>query len=124
MEGIKLESSMESSDLGGYLLQKKIEVMIEANNKKVAVELSNLNKSISKLNVEIDEIKRQLSEARTSETTNSSRNEEKEESQSAVNTITITNTEKKSDLPKPRYGDYKSEDVAIDKVFYFGGKRS
>lgn len=123
MEGIRLESSMESSNLEGYLLQKKIEVMIDANNKRMAVELSNLNNTVNKLNAEISEIKRQLSEVRTSEITNSSKNEEKEESQSAVNTVTITNTEKKSDLPKPRYGNYESEDVSIDKIFYFGGGR-
>lgn len=117
MENLTLDSS-KSSDLDGYMLQKRIEIMIDINNKKIFSELDKVRDAINRLNEEISEFRKNLSQG------------------SAIKTEAVTvfkdtvdnsygNSEvpKNSTQPKPRYGDYKPEDVAIGKFFYFGNKK-
>jgi len=112
----------ELSNMDEYMLQKKLELMMDMNNKKIINELSKLTTVISSINENIFQIRGLLNgKAVVSETpANESRVVHKiepaayEKNQSEINKV------KNDDKPKPRYGDYKPEDVSIDKFFYFG----
>lgn len=106
MENIVLQKTSDD-----YLLRKQIELMMEASNKKIAAELSKINEMIERLSKEIFDVKRQLNEVTK---TGSMVISEKNVRQEPIRQET---------QPRPRYGDYKSEDVSVDKLFYYGNKR-
>ena len=58
-----MEAITENADLDGYLLQKKIELIIDMNNKKFVAELNNVHALINKLSEEIAEIKKKVNNA-------------------------------------------------------------
>jgi len=94
-----------------YLFKKKIEMMIDTNNKRLSNELSSIKSIISKLNEDINELKKERKES------NGIKAQEERESKANEN------NQKSSKEPlKPRCGDYKPEDVSINKFFYFGNK--
>lgn len=106
MEGIVMQN--EQSNLDNYFVFKKLEVMIELNNKKVANELSNINKTISKLNEEISEIKKQLNGTNAQEKVI-----QPEKEHTNQNIGKAKNNELLID-PK---------EVSIEKFFYFGATK-
>ena len=122
--------------------QRRFELMVEMATKKIQQELQSLKDQILSLNSEIGSLKSQISRIqfqpqqahavqRTLTEPNAEshnvqpkkevkivdcrpENERKEEFQSG--------SAKNSEPVKPRYGDYDSKDVSIDKFFYFGRK--
>ena len=118
MEDIALQNNINPPNMNDYMLQKKFEIMIDINNKKISNELSKINNVLSSLNEEICRIKKQISgnsqaikavaDVLPSENASSSQD----------------NNKPKDNWPasRPRYGDYKSDDVSINKFFYFGNK--
>ncbi len=104
---------MESND--DFFIQKKIELMLDMNNKKVAAEFQKLNDQIIRLNGELNEMKRQLNGKAISH----ARQESLVESPKPVSSSSTVST-KSDDTIKPRYGDYKPGDVSIGDFFYFG----
>ncbi len=100
-------SGIAGSNLGnGYLMEKKFELMLESLGKKLMSEISSLRETVNSLQSEAAELKRGHAQAPV---------------QSVLQT---SNTHAKQETPlKPRYGDYNPEDVAVEKMFYFGNKR-
>ncbi|MBI2651123.1 hypothetical protein HYX01_01510 [Candidatus Woesearchaeota archaeon] len=132
MEKIILQSNSQQSPQE-YLLQKKFEIMLEMSNKKLLSDINSIHSMIGKLNEEIISLKKQVSEnaaakseARVSEANVNSASNNSDTNATRIyqqnmqrNQANNSNNEK----VKPRYGDYTSEDVAIEKMFYFGNKR-
>lgn len=120
MEDVILNDTAKSPNLDDYMLQKKLEIMIDINNKKISAELNGMRSVISKFNEELAEIKKSLNG-------NAQRLKEP-----AVSLNTSANDSRQSDfrrtgnseqqMAKPRTGDYEPKDVSIDKFFYFGNK--
>ena len=118
MKDAILQDTASSPNLDDYLLQKKIEIMIDINNKKIASELSNVRATIGKLNEEIGEIKKHFNDKlrfKTEFNDNTVSNKDN-------NRDSFNRTKNNEQVPRPRYGDYEPKDVAIDKFFYFGNK--
>ena len=121
--------------------QKRFELMVEMATKKLQQEISALKESISSLNNEMGSLKSQISriqfqppqkvhqpfgekegaepyyEAQKKKIEIVDCRPEGEKKQEFV-----SGAAKNSEPARPRFGDYKSEDVAIDKFFYFGRK--
>jgi hypothetical protein len=116
-----------------YLFQKQIEVMIDTSAKKLANEITTLKATVGKMSEEMDQLKKQVHELRCTpapapvsmrrreEPEPMLRDEQYEEAPQRV--------EQQRPRPsgpegmRPRFGDYKSSDVSVEKVFYFGGKK-
>lgn len=121
-----IQSSIQAPNLDDYMLQKKFELMIEINNKKISSELNNVNNIIAKLNEDIRQIRKQLSENRTNQIQKieSPKTETISENyEAAAQSFTSAKNNSNNEQLKPRYGDYQPEDVSIGKFFYFGSKR-
>lgn len=132
-----MDSSMQGI-LGGqqmnedYFQQKKFEIMLEMNNKKFATELSNMNATIAKLTEEIADLKRRMHDVRVSQTAAQESRAYSpppvierpiQQTQQTTQTTPRTEDQRVPTNPGPRTGNFKSEDVQIDKFFYFGNKR-
>lgn len=98
-----------------FLVQKRMEIMLESFNKKVANELSSIYTLINNLNAELCEVKKYISEVKgmviaapaVADSSKGCMDKAKN---------------KKEDAPKPRTGNYTPEDVSVEKFFYFGSK--
>ena len=114
-------SNQQSVGLDDYFIQKKVELMMDMNNKKISEELKNLHSMIAQLTTQVSEIKRGLNENRFSAVREQPVEHKtvKSEEQKEL----IEKPKKNDEAPKPRYGDYKSDDVSINKFFYFGNKK-
>ena len=124
--------------------QKRFELIVEMATKKLQQEIQALKEHINSLNNEMGSIKSQMSrlqfqpqQAHTVQKTLSEPQQHAEQ-QSAEPKKDIkivdcrpegerheefkSGSAKNSEPIRPRFGDYKSEDVSIDKFFYFGRK--
>lgn len=114
----------ESSD---FLLQKKIELMLEMNNKKIAEELQNLRAEIENLQSQIQKFRIELQESAVKSVSSSQETSETQapvaEKQEELQKLNPP-SEPKSQDSHPRQGKYTPEDVSIEKMFYFGNKNS
>ena len=133
MESI-LHNSLGSGD---YMLQKQIEIMIETNHKKLKAELDGIKSMLSELSESVREIKRGLRDGRIEaggEPSHDARAHEVREEPASLRETCVRETIREpvresvrvssslnQDKPKPRYGDYTSDDVSITKFFYCGG---
>ena len=120
---------------------KRIELMIELATKKLQQQVDSMKESMCSMAGEINSLKSQINrmqfqpqQPRAVQTTLSDsqpqqqgkprkdveivdcrpENEKKEDFQSGA--------AKNAEPVRPRYGDYESKDVSIDKFFYFGRK--
>lgn len=91
--------------------------MMDMNNKKINDEFKKINEMVSKLNFELSDIKRQINAVNSSQKPGTILVSDK-----IKETFRNESDSSKSD-PKPRYGGYTSEDVSINKMFYFGNKK-
>lgn len=89
---------------------RKIELILEMNNKKYESEFERYRTAINALALEIQQLKEQLSKA-----TFVSEAPKQKEKQAELK------TEAKED--HPRQGKFQPADVDIQKMFYFGAKR-
>jgi hypothetical protein len=131
MESLNIKECI-SGNMDNYFEQKKIETLIDINNKKIAAELSPLKDAISKMAGEIAELRSKLNSREavaarqpayqnyTSEPPASARPPvyQNYTSEPAAPEPRRTNSEP----IKPRFGDYQPEDVSVTKMFYFGRK--
>ena len=106
---------------GSYLIEKKFEIMLDSINKKVNGEITSLKEAVGVLQQELREIKRQNSQ-QNQQQQNYPRDEQSSSSSPSANPA-MNSEEQKDSSVKPRYGDYRSKDVPIDKFFYFGNKK-
>ena len=90
---------------GNALAEKKVEIILESNNRKYEQEFSLLRSAMNSLAQEVQMLKDQLSkfsDAQPKERQEARKTETKE--------------------AHPRHGNFSSEDVDIQKMFYFGNK--
>lgn len=112
------ETVMQTPNMDDYLIQKKIEVMIEISNKKIIAEM---NAKIAKLTEEISELRRKSGESRPVFVKQEpAQQAEAPEPQREAPRSAASNS---TTVARPRYGDYKSQDVSVEKFFNFGSKR-
>ena len=129
--------------------QKRIEIMIEMATKKLHAEVSAMKEHVSTLNSEIGSLKSQINRLQFQPPPTPKRVvreyvEEVSEEQNAqappqvqphreVKIVDcrpeadrkeefVSGAAKNAEPVRPRFGDYKSQDVSIDKFFYFGRK--
>ena len=123
--------------------QKRFELMIEMATKKLQQEMQGLKEHVSSLNNEIGSLKSQISRMQfqapshpVQRTLSASQPQPETQNIEAKKEVRIVDcrpvNERKEDFVsgaaknseplRPRFGDYKSEDVSIDKFFYFGRK--
>jgi len=122
MEDIALQNNINPPNMDGYMLQKKFEIMIDINNKKISNELSKINNVLSSLNEEICRIKKQISGNSQVVKAQSVAPEIQVEKNNAESVQNVNKPKDNWPASRPRYGDYKSDDVSINKFFYFGNK--
>ena len=123
--------------------QKRFELMVEMATKKLQQEIQGLKEHISSLNSEMGSLKSQMSrlqfqpqQSHSVQKTLSGQQESEEQPIQAKKEVKIVDcrpdnekhedfksgASKNSEPIRPRYGDYESKDVSIDKFFYFGRK--
>ena len=118
--------------------QKRFELMVEMATKKLQQEIQTLKEHINSLNNEMGSIKSQVSRLRfqpqpKTENLNTENFVEQNFPSKEVKIVDcrpederkgefVGGSAKNSEPIRPRFGDYKSEDVSIDKFFYFGRK--
>jgi hypothetical protein len=92
------------------LIEQKYQLLMDMEKKKVEQEINSLRETISNLNNEIQVLRAELKHA--AEQSNPKLKEK--EKQDVLKTV-----------PKedhPRQGNYRPEDVSVEKMFYFGHK--
>lgn len=125
--------------------QKRFELMVEMATKKLQQEIDSLKVAFNSLNGELNSMRSQVSrmqfqpQEQHHHVSGPAAEEQpayEEQSVSAKKDVKIVDcrpdgerkgefvsgSAKKSEPIRPRFGDYKSEDVSIDKFFYFGRK--
>ena len=121
--------------------QKRFELMVEMATKKLQSEISSMKESMCSMAGEINSLKSQINrmqfqpqQPRVVQTTLSdSQSQQGAKPRKEVEIVDCRpENEKKEDFQsgaaknaepvRPRYGDYESKDVSIDKFFYFGRK--
>ncbi len=126
------------------MLQRKLEILLEMQAKKFDAELSSLKQHIVSLNNEISSLKGQVSRMQFSPQQNIPQQAQRaavevqypsqEAPKKRVEIIDcrpdnerkgefVSGSAKNTEPIRPRYGDYTSQDVSIDKFFYYGNKR-
>jgi hypothetical protein len=114
-----LQTNEQSFD--DFFIQKKLEYLMDANNKKLAKEMANLQSMISQLNDEVREMKKGMTTRPVfvEQPTQQAQSVSQPLPEMQQKQVLVNSQKPSSDL-RPRYGDYKSEDVSIDKFFYCG----
>ena len=120
--------------------QKRFELMIDMATKKLQQEITVLKEYISSLNSEIGSLKSQVSriqfqpqQSHAVQRTLTANENQDIQPKKEVKIVDCrpederkgefqSGSAKNSEPVRPRYGDYKPEDVSIDKFFYFGRK--
>ncbi len=92
-----------------YLLQKKIEIMMELSHKKIKSELDSIKEMLIRLEGTVGEIKRCLGTA----------NAKTEFKAEPAQNMPVRESPKHEEA-KPRHDNPQQEDVSIEKFFYFG----
>lgn len=113
---------MENSD--DYLLQKKVEIMIDTHNKKVKSEFDSLKTELESIRSMINRLNNDISEIRKNIDNNGVNNNINNNAANRSEQVIIPDSQEKP-KPKmhPRCGNYSSEDVSVNKFFYFGNKK-
>jgi len=128
------QKSDESQD---YFTQKRIELMVGMANKKITSEIELMKKTVNQLEQEIIGLRNQLRQRpAVSQAPISSQqvnapaaqvsSQQAQPMQSLIQEQPIqiqAAPEKKVSRDAPRFGDYTSEDVSIEKFFNYSGKR-
>ena len=122
MEASTLNIAANKEMDNSYLLEKKFEIMIAASAKKIMADIAGLKESIMALQSELNDVKRarQQSQPATMPAASSPYSSAANIPQNTSNGI--SNNHPSSTVARPRFGDYKPEDVSVDKFFYFGRK--
>ena len=118
--------------------QKRFELMVEMATKKLQQEIESLKVAFNSLNGELNSMKSQVSRMQfqpqtKTENLNTENFAQQNFPSKDVKIVDcrpegerkvefVGGSAKNSEPIRPRFGDYKSEDVSIDKFFYFGRK--
>ena len=122
--------------------QKRFELMVEMATKKLQQEIQGLKEHINSLNSEMGSLKSQVSRLQFQPQQSHPVQRTLTESQPQIESPQVkkdakivdcrpenekheefqSGSAKNAEPIRPRYGDYESKDVSIDKFFYFGRK--
>ena len=132
---------MEDNSL---MQQRKFEILLEMQSKKYEAEINSLKQAISSIAGEINSIKGQVSRMQFAPQQMQSpqrvlieQPQQFQQQESPVKKVEIVDCRPKSERKeefvsssaknaepiRPRFGDYTSQDVSIEKFFYYGNKR-
>ena len=104
---------MAEQETTDYFTQKRIEMMVDLASKKVVSEVQLLRKMVMQLEQELVDLRQKVS----------IRPVQQPVQQAAQQPVQQQiKTERKPSQDAPRYGDYTSADVSIEKVFNYSGK--
>lgn len=103
---------MEIEQPGSALIESRVNLMLEMNNKRLEQKFTSMSDTISALAVEIDRLKGELQNF--SETKARKVVHVVQEKQKALKTEQQT--------PHPKQGKFTPSDVSMDKMFYYGRK--
>lgn len=126
-----LSTTMPGSDL--LLLEKKFEYILDIQTKKLKNEIESMKQQQNSLYSEIESLKKQMQKASFSSIA-AEHNAQQGSTQNipivAVGSAKLEQETKElgssansTTQARPRFGDYKSGDVSVEKMFYFGSKR-
>lgn len=116
---------------------KRFELMVEMATKKLQTEIMSLKEALCSQAGEINSLKSQLNriqfQPQQSVQRTLAENQPQASAKKDANIVDcrpegekkeefVSGAAKNADPARPRFGDYKSEDVSIDKFFYFGRK--
>jgi hypothetical protein len=118
---------------------KRFELMVEMATKKLQTEILSLKEGLCSQAGEINSLKSQINRiqfqqpSQTVQRTLTEQNQNQATAKKEANIVDcrpegdkkeefVSGSARNSDPVRPRFGDYKSEDVSIDKFFYFGRK--
>jgi len=125
--------------------QKRFELMVEMATKRLQQDIDSLKVAFNSLNGELNSMKSQVARAQfqpqqshhvsrpVAEESQPAYEEQNVSVKKEVKIVDcrpdgerkrefVSGSAKNSEPIRPRFGDYKSEDVSIDKFFYFGRK--
>jgi len=132
---------MEDNSL---MQQRKFEILLEMQSKKYEAEINSLKQAISSIAGEINSIKGQVSRMQFAPQQMQSpqrvlieQPQQFQQQESPVKKVEIvdcrpqnerkeefvSSSAKNAEPIRPRFGDYTSQDVSIEKFFYYGNKR-
>jgi len=133
---------MEDNSL---MQQRKFEILLEMQSKKYEAEISSLKQAISSIAGEINSIKGQVSRMQFAPQQHMQspqrvlveQPQQFQQQESPAKKVEIVDCRPKSERKeefvsssaknaepiRPRFGDYTSQDVSIEKFFYYGNKR-
>lgn len=106
---------MAEQETTDYFTQKRIEVMVEMASKKVVSEVQLLRKMVMQLEQELVELRQKVNTRPVQQPIQPSVEQQPQQQ--------LKRVERKPSQDAPRYGDYTSEDVSIEKMFNFSGKK-
>ncbi len=95
-----------------YFTQKRIEMMVEMSSKKVIAEVQLLRNMVMQLEQELVDLRQKVN----------TRPAPVQQTIQPVQQAQVK-AERKPSQDAPRYGDYTSADVSIEKMFNFSGKK-
>lgn len=132
-------------DDNSLMQQKKFEILLEMQSKKYEAEISSLKQAISSIAGELNSVKSQVSRMQFTpqqmqspqrvlvEQPHQYPQQEAPAKKADIidcrpqherkGEFVSSSSAKIAEPIRPRYGDYKSEDVSIGKFFYYGNKR-
>src|SRR3989344_2883143 len=124
MEASTLNIAANKELDNSYMLEKKFEIMIGSATKKILAEVAGLKESILALQNELNDLKRARPQQQQLHTAKTQAAASPYSSAANIpqNTSNGANNHPGSTVARPRFGDYKPEDVSVDKFFYFGKK--
>lgn len=112
-----------------FFIQRMVEVMLDINNKKLFSEINTLKSEVSRLNDMVSELSRKSAEIRNVDMQKNIKDFH-DEAEAAPASVAVSapasaapRGRANETVSRPRYGDYKPEDVSVDKFFYYGRKK-
>ncbi len=123
MEASTLNIAANKEIDGTYMLEKKFEIMIGTATKKILAEIASVRESVSALQNELNDVKRARQQSQPASMPAAAPSPYSSAANIPQNTSNgSSNNHPSSTVARPRFGDYKPEDVSVDKFFYFGHK--
>jgi len=102
-------SRSNTSEKSKDSFDKQYQIMLERQNRQLANEINALKETVAAIQEELKQLKCADFKTRAPE----QKQEPKEEKQATL---------QKKEEKHPKQGDFNSEDVAVDKIFYYGKK--
>ena|SRR3989338_8939969 len=121
---------MDQEQQLSFLLERQLKMLIEISTKKYDHEISSLKATVASLQQEIDTLRANVKSIRVEQAQQPVHQHAHEAPLHPV--VAAAREQAPQEAPRPnetvsmtmaRTGNYKSEDVSVDKFFYFGNKK-